>query len=263
MSNNYETLTCLECGEDITEDLFDEHMVLMHNKGNIRNLSKAERRLQTKRTKKSTSVNIIAGVVITIIILFALSLFIYQPADKDSNDDLGFQETEDPLDVTTKPKDDSSSGNGNQNQGSGNGNSNDNDNTGNGNNSNEDNGTDIDPEPEILVVQIPTSDITTNAKWYQYDSDGVEIRFFAVRSNDNEIHVAFDACDVCYDAKKGYVQDGIKMVCNNCGKSFPIKAIGTENIAGGCWPSYLPMTIEDDYVIIEIADLEEKLYMFE
>jgi uncharacterized membrane protein len=91
----------------------------------------------------------------------------------------------------------------------------------------------------------------------------VEIRFFAVRSNDNEIHVAFDACDVCYEEKKGYRQEGIQMTCNNCDKTFPIKAIGSENMKGGCWPSYLPMSIEDDYIIIKISDLEEKKYMFE
>ena len=114
-----------------------------------------------------------------------------------------------------------------------------------------------------MAIQVPTSEVTTNAKWYPYDSDGVEIRFFCVRSNDQEIHVAFDACDVCYDAKKGYVQEGVKMVCNNCEKSFPIKAIGTDNLAGGCWPSYLPITIDDNNIIIKISDLEDKEFMFE
>jgi uncharacterized membrane protein len=114
-----------------------------------------------------------------------------------------------------------------------------------------------------LALKVPTSEVTINAKWYPYDSAGVEIRFFCVRSSDDEIHVAFDACDVCYEEKKGYRQDATKMKCNACGLGFPIKAIGTENLKGGCWPSYLAMKIENDNVIILISDLEEKRFMFE
>ena len=137
------------------------------------------------------------------------------------------------------------------------------DNTGNSGNDNtgtndpDDNGTD--DEPDIVpAISIPINEITTDAKWYPYDSNGVEIRFFAGKSSDGEIHVAFDACDVCYSEKKGYSQDNTAMVCNACKKAFPIKAVGTENKKGGCWPSFLPMTNEDGKIIILVSDLEEK-----
>jgi uncharacterized membrane protein len=111
-------------------------------------------------------------------------------------------------------------------------------------------------------VSIPLSEINSNAKFYTYDSEGVEIRYFAVVGSDGEVHIAFDACDVCYSEKKGYRQIGEIMHCINCGREFAINSIGTENTAGGCWPSFLPMRIDGDDALIEISDLEAKKYMF-
>jgi uncharacterized membrane protein len=111
-------------------------------------------------------------------------------------------------------------------------------------------------------VGIPMSDIGDNAKFYSYDANGVEIKYFAARGSDGDIHVAFDACDVCYQAKKGYRQSGEVMQCINCGKQYPINSCGSENTAGGCWPSYLPMKIKGENVIIEKSDLEQKKWMF-
>jgi flagellar basal body-associated protein FliL len=258
MSNNDEMITCLECGEEVHADLLDEHMNIFHSSTSAQSISKAQQRLQARETKTSNSIKIIAGVVLTVILLVIASLFVFIPQDDSSGNKSNFQETEEQPNIVNVPND-------NNNDGSGDPGSGDNDpNQGNGgSNGTNGNNNGTDPDPVITALQISTDEITTNAKWYPFDSDGVEIRFFAVRSNDAEIHVAFDACDVCYDAKLGYKQDGVKMECNNCGKSFPIKAIGTENIAGGCWPSYLPMTIEDENVVIKISDLEEKKYMFE
>jgi uncharacterized membrane protein len=111
-------------------------------------------------------------------------------------------------------------------------------------------------------VKIPLSEIDYGAKFYSYDADGVKIRYFAVMGSDGNVRVAFDACDVCYYAKKGYRQIGDVMHCINCGNEYPINGLGTEDIYGGCWPSYLPMRIDGDDVVIEISDLEGKRYMF-
>jgi uncharacterized membrane protein len=53
------------------------------------------------------------------------------------------------------------------------------------------------------------------------------------------------------------------MVCINCGLKFSILGLGTENIGGGCWPSFLPIKIDGDSIIIEKKDLESKKYLFE
>jgi len=119
--------------------------------------------------------------------------------------------------------------------------------------------------PDVISeteVGIPLSDISNNAKFYSYDADGVEVRYFAVKGSDGDVHVAFDACDLCYHEKKGYRQNGDVMQCINCGLTYPINSCGTENTAGGCWPSYLPMRTDEGYVIIEKSDLEQKKWMF-
>ena len=112
-------------------------------------------------------------------------------------------------------------------------------------------------------ILIPTSEIETTAKFYSYDSNGIEINYFIVKGDDEVIHAAFDACDVCYDAKQGYRQDGDVMTCLNCGLTFPIEELGESNTGGGCWPSHLSIKIEGDNIIIENSDLENKRHMFE
>lgn len=118
---------------------------------------------------------------------------------------------------------------------------------------------------DIIVgsqIKLPISDIDDNAKFYSYVVNGIEMKYFALLGSDGNVHVALDACDVCYGAKKGYVQVGDVMQCINCGNQYPINSLGTENTIGGCWPSYLPIKNDGDYVIIEKSDLEKKIYMF-
>ena len=134
--------------------------------------------------------------------------------------------------------------------------------TQNKNNSNTNTNSNSPPQQNETEVRIPISDIITTANFYSYDSNGVSVRYFAVKDKQGTVHVAFDACDVCYEAKKGYKQNGDVMQCLNCGKTFSITSIGTENTAGGCWPSFLPMNIDGNNVVITIVDLEAKSYMF-
>jgi len=102
-------------------------------------------------------------------------------------------------------------------------------------------------------ITIPISEASENARWYESGRYG---RFFVVKADDGTIKTAFDRCDVCYAAGKGYRQEGSDLVCNNCGLRFAINGLGTENkTPGGCWPSYLPHTLESDNIIIRVSDL--------
>ena len=113
------------------------------------------------------------------------------------------------------------------------------------------------------VITISLSEISETAKWYEYNSNGIKIKYFAVKAKDGTIKTAFDACDVCYGSKKGYSQQGDVMVCNNCGNRYPISGLGTENLrGGGCWPGYLPSKIEGDNLMIKISDLKKGDYRF-
>lgn len=112
-------------------------------------------------------------------------------------------------------------------------------------------------------VEIPLSEISGDASYYKYDASGVEVRFFALMGKDGDPRIAFDACDVCYENKRGYRQEGDDMVCNNCGNRYASAGIGTKNLQGGCWPSYLPMKLEGGKVLIKAQDITAKRYMFD
>ncbi len=112
-------------------------------------------------------------------------------------------------------------------------------------------------------IRILTSEVTDEAQFYSYDDDGLELRFIGVRGSDGDEHIAFDACDSCYHEKKGYRQVDDVMKCNNCGQEFAINSLGTENEEGGCWPSFLPMTVEGNEVVVKTEDIREKRYLFE
>ena len=113
---------------------------------------------------------------------------------------------------------------------------------------------------------ISESSLNTNAKFYSYTDNNVKITFFAMIGTDDEVHIAFDACDVCYTEKRGYRQDvccdGTNMVCNNCENVFLITSIGTENLQGGCWPSHLPVVINNGEISMTISDIVLKRYLF-
>ncbi len=73
------------------------------------------------------------------------------------------------------------------------------------------------------------------ARFYRYTSaDGRDIRFFVLKSADGVIRAAFDTCDVCYRARKGYRQVWDTMVCNNCGQTF--RSVDVNALQGGCNP---------------------------
>ncbi len=120
----------------------------------------------------------------------------------------------------------------------------------------------ITPKQEGDNIILSLSSLDIKAKFYRYRLDDVNIDFFAVIGSDVQPHIAFDACDVCYSEKKGYEQNDNMMVCKNCGNQFFIDSIGTENQQGGCWPSYLPVTIVNGEAQIKISDVAQKKYMF-
>ena len=101
----------------------------------------------------------------------------------------------------------------------------------------------------------PVSDFADGrAKYFSYRSpEGLNIRYFIIRSSDGIIRAAFDSCDTCWSAGKGYRQEGDLMVCNNCGQTFA--SLRINEVRGGCNPAPLTRTVQGDKVIIQAADL--------
>lgn len=113
---------------------------------------------------------------------------------------------------------------------------------------------------ESDVVKIPVSDVSSTAKFYKFDADGVTVKYFLVKAPDGTIRSALDACEACFPAKKGYKQDGEFMNCVNCGQKFHVGRVGM--VKGGCNPHPLKNVVEGDMVVISKAELAEGVKFF-
>ena len=106
------------------------------------------------------------------------------------------------------------------------------------------------------AVTLPTAKLSDGkAHFYSLEDGGKTITFFAVKAADGSIKTAFDACDSCYRAKKGYEQQGDKMNCKNCNQKFAINRLGP-NATGGCNPGYLPNRPNGTSIVIKADDLK-------
>ncbi len=116
------------------------------------------------------------------------------------------------------------------------------------------------------IVKHDVSAATTTATFYTWDyilspTTKKVIEYFIVKDASGTIKTAFNACDVCYGSHKGYKQVDDKMQCNNCGNKYEISKLGTAG-SGGCWPGYIPNTIDGDQIIINESDLITGEYYF-
>jgi len=103
-------------------------------------------------------------------------------------------------------------------------------------------------------VRIPLTDVDDGqAHYYAYDDGKTDIKFFVLKSRDGVLRAAFDACDVCFPAKKGYTQDGDYMICNNCGRRFHSSQINV--VEGGCNPAPLTREVRGDELVIKVEDI--------
>lgn len=91
------------------------------------------------------------------------------------------------------------------------------------------------------------------AHFFSYGGGNRKINFFVVKSRDNIIRAAFDACDVCFPERKGYSQNGDYMTCNNCGQQFHSTRINV--VKGGCNPAPLRRKHQGDQLVIAEADI--------
>jgi uncharacterized membrane protein len=97
------------------------------------------------------------------------------------------------------------------------------------------------------------------ARHFQHVAGKFTIKYFILKSSDGIIRAAFDACDVCWPAGKGYYQDGDVMVCRNCGRRFA--SVLVNEVKGGCNPAPLNRNVVNGKVVIQVKDiLEGKQY---
>ncbi len=104
------------------------------------------------------------------------------------------------------------------------------------------------------AVTIPLSALDSGKVLFLATPDaGRTLYFFALRSADGRYRSALDACDVCFRMNRGYRQQGDRIVCNNCGQTFPSNRIGETK--GGCNPHPLAHRVENGRMVIRKADI--------
>jgi uncharacterized membrane protein len=110
------------------------------------------------------------------------------------------------------------------------------------------------------VVSMPATNFDDGrAHYFEHKHGSITIRYFVVKSADGVLRAAFDACDVCWPAGKGYAQDGDFMVCRNCGQRFHSTKVN--EVKGGCNPAPLERRVENGMLVIRVSDiLEGKTY---
>lgn len=109
-------------------------------------------------------------------------------------------------------------------------------------------------QAEGQAVRLPLARVGDGqAHFFRYEGSR-PIRFFVARDSNGVFRAAFDACDVCFEKRLGYRQDGDRMVCRECGQTFPIGLVNERS--GGCNPAPLERTVEGAFLVLRIPDLE-------
>lgn len=103
-------------------------------------------------------------------------------------------------------------------------------------------------------VNLKVADVDDGkAHYFKFATAKGDINFFVVKSIDGVLRAAFDACDVCYQKKKGYRQEGDFMICNNCGQQFRTDLVN--EVKGGCNPAPLARRVDGGQLSVAQADI--------
>jgi uncharacterized membrane protein len=121
--------------------------------------------------------------------------------------------------------------------------------------------TDVASAPHSDQVEYAVNQFSDGkARHFSYSIGQQTISYFILKSSDGVIRAAFDACDVCWPAGKGYMQQGDQMICRNCGRKFD--SVRINEVKGGCNPAPLNRRIDGDRLIIQKADILDGLRYF-
>ena len=109
-------------------------------------------------------------------------------------------------------------------------------------------------EEDADNVKIPLRSLESGkALFLASEAGGRRIHYFALKSSDGQFRAAFDACDVCFRANRGYRQEGDRMVCNQCGQAFP--SVKVNDVKGGCNPAPLERKVDGEHLVIRKGDI--------
>lgn len=115
--------------------------------------------------------------------------------------------------------------------------------------------------PSRGEIRLPVSDFSDGkVHFYTYKKSGRNINFLVRTDSAGNLSTYFDACYTCYRKKKGYRQEGTDLVCNECGLRF--RLADEKWLHEGCSPIPLTSRIEEGFIVIKAADLEQGERLF-
>lgn len=93
-------------------------------------------------------------------------------------------------------------------------------------------------------------------------SSGKIVYFFVIKDKAGIYRAAANACQVCFDARMGFSQEGDFMVCNTCGNKYSLEKIATEK--GGCNPGPINpnLKVKNGKITINQSELEQITDLF-
>ena len=130
--------------------------------------------------------------------------------------------------------------------------------------------------PASGAIEIPVSKISdNNIHRFSIKDDGLEIRFFVLRTGLGKFATAFDACYACYSYGRYYLKNG-ELICSQCdapSSIMKLKPTGEvpepdPNNSGsmegnGCAPIYLPSRLNNGNIEIRVSDLQKQRKYFD
>lgn len=111
------------------------------------------------------------------------------------------------------------------------------------------------------TLRISLDELTTTATYFEYEAEQATVFYFALLDSDGEPRVALDACELCFEFKRGFRNEGDEMVCNNCGQRFEVDGLGDNE--GQCNPGIVVFEVTETEVLIEPETLEASTDWFE
>ena len=108
-------------------------------------------------------------------------------------------------------------------------------------------------------VQIDAEILNDNLA-HHYNTElpsGKIVYFFVVKDKNGIYRAAANACQVCFQDKMGFQQQGDFMVCSACKNKYPLEKIATEK--GGCNPGPInpDIKVQGGKIIIKQSELEQ------
>ncbi|KWT93570.1 Fe-S-containing protein [Candidatus Magnetominusculus xianensis] len=101
------------------------------------------------------------------------------------------------------------------------------------------------------AIAIPLKAVNNgDVHFFTYKYSGTNINFFVRMDGKGSLHTHFDACLTCFRFRKGYVVEGVEIVCRECKRKFMLKDEKWSN-QDTCIPIDIDSEITKDTLVIK------------